>query len=67
MQPAPGSQASLRESNRLRVLAALRQHGAMTQVEIAGLTGLSPATVSNVVKELDAADAVELSPSIRNG
>jgi predicted NBD/HSP70 family sugar kinase len=67
VQPAPGSQASLRESNRLRVLAALRQHGAMTQVEIAGLTGLSPATVSNVVKELDAADAVELSPSIRNG
>lgn len=67
MQPAPGSQASLRESNRLRVLDALRQHGAMTQVEIAGLTGLSPATVSNVVKELDAADVVDLSPSIRNG
>jgi predicted NBD/HSP70 family sugar kinase len=66
-QLAPGSQASLRESNRLRVLDALRVQGAMTQVEIAGQTGLSPATVSNMVKELDAAGAVELAPSIRNG
>lgn len=57
----------MRESNRLRVVDALRQHGAMTQVEIAGLTGLSPATVSNMVKELDSAGAVELSRSIRNG
>lgn len=64
---APGSQASLREANRLRVLEALREQGAMTQVEIAGSTGLSPATVSNVVKDLDSAGAVELAPSIRNG
>ena len=66
-QAAPGSQASLREANRLRVLDALREQGAMTQVEIAGSTGLSPATVSNMVKELDGAGAVELAPSIRNG
>ena len=66
-QPAPGSQTSLRESNRLRVLETLRRQGAMTQVEIAAHTGLSPATVSNMVKELDAASAVELAPSIRNG
>ena len=65
--PAPGSQASLREMNRLRVLDAVREHGALTQVEIAGVTGLSAATVSNLVKELDAAGAVLLSPSIRNG
>jgi len=64
---APGSQASLREANRLRVVEALRDQGAMTQVEIAGFTGLSPATVSNLVKDLDAAGAVELEPSIRNG
>ena len=64
---APGSQASLREANRLRVLEALRDQGAMTQVEIAGFTGLSPATVSNMVKELDTSGAVELEPSIRNG
>ena len=49
------------------MLEALRRHGAMTQVEIAGQTGLSPATVSNMVKELDAAEAVALAPSIRNG
>jgi predicted NBD/HSP70 family sugar kinase len=66
-QAAPGSQASLREANRLRVLEALRDQGAMTQVEIAGFTGLSPATVSNMVKELDTSGAVELEPSIRNG
>ncbi|KGN33833.1 transcriptional regulator [Knoellia sinensis KCTC 19936] len=65
--PAPGSQASLREMNRLRVLDTVREHGALTQVEIAGVTGLSAATVSNVVKELDSAGAVILSPSIRNG
>lgn len=66
-QLAPGSQASLRESNRLRVLESLRECGAMTQVEIAAQTGLSPATVSNMVKELDSAGTVELAPSIRNG
>src|SRR5687767_1420258 len=65
--PAPGSQASLREMNRLRVIDAVREHGALTQVEIAGVTGLSAATVSNLVKELDTVGAVLLSPSIRNG
>lgn len=53
--------------NRLRVLDAVREHGALTQVEIAGVTGLSAATVSNLVKELDGAGAVQLRPSIRNG
>lgn len=53
--------------NRLRVLDAVREHGALTQVEIAQATGLSPATVSNLVKELDGAGAVRLRPSIRNG
>ncbi len=40
----------------------------MTQVEIAGSTGLSPATVlQHGARELDGAGAVELAPSIRNG
>lgn len=64
---APGSPASLREANVARVLAALRRQGAMTQIEIAGATGLSPATVSNLVRDLDASGAVTVSPSIRNG
>lgn len=66
-RPAPGSQASLREANRERVLGVVRQHGPLTQVEIAAASGLSAATVSNMVKELDQTGMVALSPSIRNG
>ncbi|MFN8097566.1 MAG: ROK family transcriptional regulator [Dermatophilaceae bacterium] len=65
--PAPGSQSSLRERNRLRVLDAVTMLGSLTQIEIAEQTGLSQATVSNLVKELHAAGAVELTPSVRNG
>jgi predicted NBD/HSP70 family sugar kinase len=67
LRAAPGSQASLREANRARVLSVVREHGAMTQVEIASLSRLSAATVSNLVRELDVAGLVTLSPSIRNG
>lgn len=67
LRAAPGSQASLREANRARVLSVVRGHGAMTQVEIASLSRLSAATVSNLVRELDVAGLVTLSPSIRNG
>ncbi|MFC0628254.1 ROK family transcriptional regulator [Kribbella deserti] len=66
-RPAPGSQASLREANRERVLDVVRQLGPLTQVEIAEASGLSAATVSNMVRELDRAGAVALSRSIRNG
>jgi predicted NBD/HSP70 family sugar kinase len=50
----PGSQTSLREANRARLVESLKRHGRLTQVELAGNTGLSPATVSNIVKELTA-------------
>jgi predicted NBD/HSP70 family sugar kinase len=66
-RPAPGSQTSLREANRARVLGVVRQHGPLTQVEIAAASGLSAATVSNMVRELDQAGMVGLSRSIRNG
>jgi predicted NBD/HSP70 family sugar kinase len=39
----------------------------LTQVEIAAASGLSAATVSNMVRELDQAGMVGLSRSIRNG
>jgi predicted NBD/HSP70 family sugar kinase len=39
----------------------------MTQVELAELTGLSAATVSNIVKELAAGGLVELSSTTRSG
>lgn len=66
-RPAPGSQASLREANRERVLDVVRQLGPLTQVEIAEASGLSAATVSNMVRELDRSGSVGLSRSIRNG
>jgi predicted NBD/HSP70 family sugar kinase len=59
---APGSVTSLRTANQRRVIAVLRdQPGSaeVTQAAIARATGLAPATVSNIVRELVAADLVE--------
>lgn len=60
---APGSTASLRTANQRRVLVALRDvspgDGAFTQAELARLTGLAPATVSNIVRDLSLAGIVD--------
>ena len=66
-QAAKGSQTSLREANRARVVGAVQQHGSLTQVELATITGLSPASVSNIVTELADAGVLDTSPSIRSG
>jgi predicted NBD/HSP70 family sugar kinase/biotin operon repressor len=50
----PGSQTSLREANQRRVIQAVRDAGAPCQADIARSTGLSRATVSNIVRELTA-------------
>jgi len=63
----PGSQTSLREANRARIVSAVQQRGSLTQVELAGVTGLSPATVSNIVKELTATGVLHTSPTSRSG
>jgi predicted NBD/HSP70 family sugar kinase len=63
----PGSQSSLREANRARIVEAITHHGALTQVELAGVTGLSPATVSNIVKEQAAAGVLQTTPTSRSG
>lgn len=63
----PGSQTSLREANRARVVESLKRHGRLTQVELAGITGLSPATVSNIVKELTASGLLHTSFTSRSG
>ncbi|WES64875.1 ROK family transcriptional regulator [Microbacter sp. GSS18] len=63
----PGSQSSLREANRARVVESLKRHGRLTQVELAGSTGLSPATVSNIVKELAASGILHTSVTSRSG
>ena len=63
----PGSQTSLREANRARIVDSLKHHGHLTQVELAGSTGLSPATVSNIVKELSASGVLNTSITSRSG
>ena len=63
----PGSQSSLREANRARIVSAVQQRGSLTQVELAGVTGLSPATVSNIVKELTGVGVLHTSPTSRSG
>jgi predicted NBD/HSP70 family sugar kinase len=61
--PMPGSQPALRRANQSRVLAAVQAAGALTQVEIARITGLSAATVSNIVRELREAGTVTVTPT----
>ena len=48
----PTSPSDLRASNRERLLQLLRLHGAMTQAQLARASGLSPATVSSIAREL---------------
>src|SRR5687767_10879076 len=65
--PAPGSTAALRTANQRRVVDVLRgtverlpaSAGPITQAELARLTGLAPATVSNIVRELSSAGLIE--------
>lgn len=63
----PGSQTSLREANRARVITVVQQRGSITQVELAGVTGLSAATISNIVKELSVAGVLSTTPTSRSG
>jgi predicted NBD/HSP70 family sugar kinase/biotin operon repressor len=53
-----GSLGALRERNRLRVVDALRQRGAISRADIARQTGLSRSTVSSLVGDLQAAGLV---------
>lgn len=59
---SPGSTSSLRAANLQRVLGVLRGIGAhdhpVTQAELARRTGLAPATVSTIVRDLGAAGTV---------
>ena len=69
---APGSTASLRTANQQRVLDVLRRGAPadgdgeslapVTQAELARLTGLAPATVSNIVRDLSAHGLVDTEP-----
>ncbi|MFC5139231.1 ROK family protein [Actinomycetospora rhizophila] len=63
----PGSPAGLRDANRRRVLDAVRSAGAPTQAEIAVTTGLAPATVSNIVRDLGATGVLVAGDEVRAG
>lgn len=56
----PGSPSSLRTANQKRVLASIIDAGGLSQAEIARRTGLAPATVSNIVRELTEAGVLRL-------
>jgi predicted NBD/HSP70 family sugar kinase len=61
----PGSQSALREANLRRVLRAVRAVGSLTQAEIVRSTGLSAATVSTIVRELQASAVVVVTPTVK--
>ncbi|KAF4405261.1 MULTISPECIES: ROK family transcriptional regulator [Streptomyces] len=63
----PGSQSSLHRANLERVVRAVRLEGSLTQAEIARTTGLSPATVSNIVRELKDGGTVQVTNTSAGG
>src|SRR3954453_9424545 len=63
----PGAQSSLHRANLERVVRAVRLAGSLTQAEIARTTGLSAATVSNIVRELKDGGTVEVTPTSAGG
>jgi predicted NBD/HSP70 family sugar kinase len=54
-----GSPSGLRASNRERILALLRARGPMSQADLARASGLSPATISGIARELREAGWLE--------
>jgi predicted NBD/HSP70 family sugar kinase len=63
----PGSQSALRELNQQRIARTLLDSGPSTQAELARLTGLSTATISNLVKLMGQRRLVEVEPTTRSG
>ena len=62
-----GSLADLRRANRHEALTTLRLNGPLTQAEISRATGLSHASVSNIVRELTSQGLARTSDAVRNG
>ncbi|WP_043993391.1 ROK family transcriptional regulator [Leifsonia xyli] len=63
----PGSQGALRHLNQERLVEFLLSNGPFTQAELARGTGLSTATVSNIVRDLVAKGVVGTSPVTSSG
>lgn len=66
-RPEGGSLSDLRRTNRNAALRLLRLHGAMTQAELSQQTGLSRASVFNIVRELTEDGAAQVTTTLRNG
>jgi predicted NBD/HSP70 family sugar kinase len=62
-----GSQSALRLSNQQRILRALLDLGSLTQAELSRQTGLSTATVSNIVRVLHDRELVTTSQVTSSG
>ncbi|MFE1591301.1 ROK family protein [Nocardia sp. NPDC058705] len=56
----PGSPTALRDQNRARVVDELRRQGQATQADLARATGLAPATISNIVRDLAGAGSLHI-------
>ncbi|MCC3291925.1 ROK family transcriptional regulator [Arthrobacter sp. zg-Y1110] len=65
--PNPGSQSALRERNRQRIIQALLASGPLTQAELSRQTGLSRATVSNIVGDMSERRLVITEPTTSSG
>lgn len=63
----PGSQSALRLRNQHRLTEHLLRGGPATQAELSRLTGLSAATVSNIVKSMQHEGLVTLTPTTSSG
>lgn len=63
----PGSQGALRHLNQERLVEFLLANGPSTQAELARGTGLSTATVSNIVRDMAAKGVVATSPVTSSG
>lgn len=63
----PGSQSALRQLNEQRIIAALMSAGSCTQAELSRFTGLSTATVSNIVRTMTESGLVSTSPTTSSG
>ncbi|TPW77350.1 ROK family transcriptional regulator [Schumannella soli] len=66
-RPRPGSQSALRGRNRQRIVDALREAGPLTQAELSRRTGLSAATISNIVRLLADEGAVSTDTTTSSG
>jgi predicted NBD/HSP70 family sugar kinase len=64
---SPGSQTSLRNRNQQRIVEALVHLGPSTQADLARRTGLSSATISNIVTKMATEGLVSVEPTNRHG